>query len=559
MYILTLCLRYLRTRYIALASIISVMLGVATMIVVNSVMSGFSNEMQARIHGILGDVILESYSSNGFSDAEGQLAKIRNALGDDLVAATPICTTAGIMSYRVGGMWATKEVIIIGIDPDTKGEVGDFSNYLQHPENREKLSFQLREDGYDVYDHQAARNASERTQMLRAGWTYRRDFYRDIYAEVEGFGPHSDPATYEAPEGSSVMFQIPPPPPELDAVPESLPENLSEAEGLKLKAPEPETGKAGAPLDTRDMSAEIDDPFGAPELAQVFDPLKDQHAGAIVGIGLTMRRENGVDYFHFLPGNDFKLTFPTCTTPPTGITAHFTCVDLYESKMSEYDNRFVFLPLEQMQKLRGMADPDDPRMNRVNQIQIKVREGVDLDAAKRRVQAVFDPDMFCCYTWRDNQIALLQAVEFEIAILNVLLFLIIAVSGFGILAIFFMIVSEKTRDIGILKALGASSGGVMGIFLMYGLSLGIVGAGMGMLMGLLFVWNINQIAAFLGWMLGRPVFDPDIYYFYQIPFEVSPWTVTWIVGGTLMIAVLASVFPAWRAARLQPVEALRHE
>jgi lipoprotein-releasing system permease protein len=154
---------------------------------------------------------------------------------------------------------------------------------------------------------------------------------------------------------------------------------------------------------------------------------------------------------------------------------------------------------------------------------------------------------------------LLAAVRMETTILNILLFLIIAVAGFGILAIFYMIVVEKTRDIGILKSLGASGQGVMGIFLGYGLSLGIVGAGVGMVLGLLFVRYINQIADLLGRLTGQPLFDPSIYYFQQIPTLVRPFTVTWIVAGAMAIAVLASILPARRAARLHPVEALRYE
>ena len=106
--------------------------------------------------------------------------------------------------------------------------------------------------------------------------------------------------------------------------------------------------------------------------------------------------------------------------------------------------------------------------------------------------------MFKISTWRDKEGALLAAVQMETAVLNVLLFLIIAVAGFGILAIFFMIVVEKTRDIGILKSLGATGRGIMGIFLGYGLSLGIVGAASGWCMGLLFVRYINEIADLLG-------------------------------------------------------------
>ena len=129
----------------------------------------------------------------------------------------------------------------------------------------------------------------------------------------------------------------------------------------------------------------------------------------------------------------------------------------------------------------------------------------------------------------------------------------------SILATFFMIVVEKTKDIGIMKALGASTGGVLGIFLTYGLSLGLVGAGAGMIIGLLFVAYINEIAGVVEMVTGQEVFDPTIYYFSEIPAIVDPFTVAWVVAGAVAIAVLASVLPAERAARLHPVQALRYE
>jgi lipoprotein-releasing system permease protein len=110
-----------------------------------------------------------------------------------------------------------------------------------------------------------------------------------------------------------------------------------------------------------------------------------------------------------------------------------------------------------------------------------------------------------------------------------------------------------------LKALGAPSAGVMSIFLGYGFSLGVVGSGVGMLLGLLFVRNINRIASALEWCTGREVFDPTVYYFQEIPTIVDPWTVACVVAGAVLIAVVASVLPAVRAARLHPVEALRYE
>jgi lipoprotein-releasing system permease protein len=137
--------------------------------------------------------------------------------------------------------------------------------------------------------------------------------------------------------------------------------------------------------------------------------------------------------------------------------------------------------------------------------------------------------------------------------------LIIAVAGFGILATFFMIVVEKTRDIGTLKALGASGVGVSSIFLSYGLLLGFVGSGAGLVGGLLFVDNINAIAGVVETITGQEVFDPTVYYFTEIPTIVEPFTLVWVMAGAIAIAVLASVLPAMRAARMHPVQALRFE
>ncbi len=137
------------------------------------------------------------------------------------------------------------------------------------------------------------------------------------------------------------------------------------------------------------------------------------------------------------------------------------------------------MPLKKLQQLRGMIDPSTGIGN-VTSIQIRLKPGVDGDTICRQLRAAFPPELYGVQTWRDKQGPLLAAVQMETAILNVLLFLIIAVAGFGILAIFYMIVVEKTRDIGILKSLGASGGGIMGIFLAYGLSLGMVGSGAGL-------------------------------------------------------------------------------
>jgi lipoprotein-releasing system permease protein len=336
---------------------------------------------------------------------------------------------------------------------------------------------------------------------------------------------------------------------------QETPERIGQTENRGPSSPPADSAGGSEPSNP----AASDDPFASRIEQQTFDPTRQQHTGAVLGMGLVSFRDaEGDDRFVLLPGDDVKLTFPTAGTPPKAISDTFTIVDLYESKMSEYDSQFVFVPIEKLQELRGMIDPaTGARL--VSSIQIKLKPGVDGAMVRDLLRAKFRPELYAVFTWRDKQGPLLAAVQMETAILNVLLFLIICVSGFGILAIFFMIVVEKTRDIGILKSLGASSRGVMGIFLSYGLLLGVTGSVAGLILGLVFVRYINQIADWLGKLTGRPLFDPQIYYFYKIPTMVQPTTVTWIISGAVVIAVLASVLPALRAAMLRPVDALRYE
>ena len=549
MYKLLLCWRYLRTRWIALASIVSVTLGVATMIVVNAVMAGFSYEMQTRIHGILSDLVFESHSLSGFQDPQWHMDEIKRAAGDDIVGMTPTVAVPAMLNFQVRGQWITRQIMLIGIDENTHAKVSDFGRYLQHPGNRGQLSFALRDGGYDTIDSQSDTKAVTRPALEGAGWPHRRmrvereRVWREKLEADRRAGGATDPAATDpavAEPSRSVDQQV-------DAV---LAATTTDAS--------PVAAEAGADPAAPPATA---DPFrqARPEEGTKMDPAREQFTGIVPGLGLASFRDNaGTDRFLVLPGDDVKITFPTSGTPPKAVSDTFTVVDFYESKMSEYDSNFVFVPIAALQRMRGMIDPQSGLAS-VNSIQIKLREGADLDRVRDTLRKVFPADLYAVSTWRDKQGPLLAAVDMEMSVLNILLFLIIAVAGFGILAIFFMIVVEKTRDIGILKSLGASAGGIGGIFLGYGLFLGIVGAGAGLALGLSIAWNINTIRAGVEWCTGERVFDPSIYYFYRIPSIVHPFTVLWIIVGAVGIAVGSSVLPALRAARLHPVEALRHD
>jgi lipoprotein-releasing system permease protein len=235
------------------------------------------------------------------------------------------------------------------------------------------------------------------------------------------------------------------------------------------------------------------------------------------------------------------------------VNDRFVVVDYFKSEMSEYDNNYVFVPLDYLQHLRTMQD-------RVTSIEIKLKDYGEADGVVKALAGLFPPSQgFKVETWEKKQGPLLAAIAIERGILNVLLFLIIAVAGFGILAIFSMIVAEKTRDIGILKALGASNVGVMKIFLSYGLLLGLVGAGLGTAIGVTLTNHINHVEQFLTQLTGHELFDRKVYYFNEIPTSIQLGTVALVNAGAVLIAVLFSVLPALRAALLHPVRALRYE
>ena len=164
MYRWLLCLRYLRTRYIALASIISVTLGVATLIVVNSVMAGFSSEMHRRMHGIASDILIESHAASGIMDPAAHLQEIRSIVGDQIEGTSVSVHVPAMLGIKHNGQLITRHVQLVGIDADTYDDVSDFGRYLLHPDNKERVEFKLRDDGY----------APGRPEFARAGWGHRR-------------------------------------------------------------------------------------------------------------------------------------------------------------------------------------------------------------------------------------------------------------------------------------------------------------------------------------------------------------------------------------------------
>ena len=552
MYKLLLCWRYLKTRWIALASIVSVTLGVATLIVVNSVMDGFTSQMQDRMHGILSDLVVETRGTNGIAQPDWYIDRIRARIGDSVEGVTTVVTLPAMMTFHHNGSSHTQQINLIGIDQKTYASVSDFSKYLIHPDNKAQLDFQLKQSGY----------APEREALQPSGWEYRNkvEQLKKERANMQ--------AQYLALQDKIAKEARSPLPPAL--VEQSPRAEDTDTKDVASSSTEVANAQTGTQTEAEKMAAMLAGPsmstLANPQLGgRVFDPSKEQRTGIVLGIGIGSVRgrdpEGKVkDYFFIRPGDDVSVAFPNAGTPPRAIDEMFTVVDFYESKMSEYDATFAFVPIETLQRARGMIDPAS-KVGAVTSIQIKLKPGADLSAARNALRDEFPPleSYVQVNSWRDTQGPLLQAVQMETTILNILLFMIIAVAGFGILATFFMIVVEKTRDIGVLKSLGAPGTGIASIFLGYGVLLGSVGSGAGVVCGLLFVWKINEIARVLEWFTGREVFDPTVYYFDSIPTIIHPFTIVWVSIGAVLIAIMASVLPSIRAARMHPVEALRYE
>jgi lipoprotein-releasing system permease protein len=257
----------------------------------------------------------------------------------------------------------------------------------------------------------------------------------------------------------------------------------------------------------------------------------------------------------------------------------FWIVDDSRTQVYQYDSSTVYVAFDVLQRMLGMqggekytdaeTGKEEVEPARTSAIQIKVKEGVDLNAARRVIADVVDAvrnehGISMAYpihveTWEDSQRTWLQAIENEKGLVTMLFGIISLVAVFLILCIFYMIVMEKTRDIGIIKSVGATSTGIAAIFLGYGAAIGIVGAGMGFLLGYGIVHNINFLHDKFAQITGRPIWNPAVYAFDTIPNEMNPNEVVVILAIAVVASVLGAVVPAIAAARMHPVESLRWE
>ncbi|MDQ1271670.1 MAG: lipoprotein-releasing system permease protein [Planctomycetota bacterium] len=231
----------------------------------------------------------------------------------------------------------------------------------------------------------------------------------------------------------------------------------------------------------------------------------------------------------------------------------FIVAGKFKSGMYDFDKNYVYIPLTIAQELTGSKEKDA-----VTGISVKLDDYRHANQVRDELQAALGFEYYV-QTWEDARKTFLIAVMMERRVMAFILFFIIVVAGFNILAILTMIVLEKSKDIGILKALGATTQGIMSIFLLNGLLIGSTGACVGVAAGLSIVLRINWLENILYTTTGWRPFPPEVYYFNQIPTIVDPISIVFTAVIAIVSSVIFSIYPALRAARIDPVVSLRYE
>ena len=222
---------------------------------------------------------------------------------------------------------------------------------------------------------------------------------------------------------------------------------------------------------------------------------------------------------------------------------------LSQAQMHEFDTVYGFITLETAKKLTGKDGVDG--------IQLRLNDPFKAKEISERIEAHM-PE-YTAVTWYESQQAFFDALKEEKVVMFIILLFIILVAAFNITSTLIMVVMEKRRDIGILRTIGVSSGSVLRLFVLEGLYIGLSGTFAGLILGIVLAHNLNAVASFIAWMMGVDLFNSQIYYFDRIPVAIQWMDVAWVTVCAVFLTFLSTIYPAWSASRLDPVDALRYE
>ncbi|PHY13669.1 lipoprotein-releasing system transmembrane subunit LolC [Caulobacter sp. B11] len=274
-----------------------------------------------------------------------------------------------------------------------------------------------------------------------------------------------------------------------------------------------------------------------------------EYGGDIVLIGDRMARNLGLSV-----GDAITLISPSGPATAFGTSTRekdYTVGGIFSVGMSQFDESFVYMALPQAQLFFG-------RDTAVDYIEIKLVDPDKAKAIKPVIEQASGPGAFV-QDWMDKNNSYFNALQVERKVMRLILFMIVAIATLNIISALVMLVKNKGRDIAILRTIGAGQGAILRIFVMAGASIGVAGTLAGLALGVVVCANIAAIQRFVEWVTGTAVFSADIYFLAHIPAKIDWTEVAIIVAISTVMSILATLPPAWRASRLDPVEALRYE
>ena len=296
-----------------------------------------------------------------------------------------------------------------------------------------------------------------------------------------------------------------------------------------------------------------------PELEdRVADIGKQMRAGKLASLvpgefgivlGSELARAIGV-----LPGDKVALIAPQGQVTPAGVIPRlkqFTVVGTFEIGMYEYDSSLALVHLEDAQRLYQLGSA-------VSGVRLKLDDLFAAREVARDLTSALAPAVYAT-DWTRSHANFFRAVEIEKRVMFIILTLIVAVAAFNIVSTLVMLVTDKQADIAILRTLGASPGSVLQIFVVQGAMIGIIGTLIGVVSGVLLGWNVATVVPAIEHLLGFKILAKDVYYISDLPSDVQLRDVMTIGLVSLVMSFVATLYPSWRAARVNPAEALRYE